>query len=81
MKKDQEHVKKVFEDMLNAADQQPLPAAILTACVVGAEFTGELDHRLCLGLRYGLFGTGAKDKSSLLNLVTEWGDICEALGR
>ena len=49
MKKDKEHTKKIFEDMLEVTDQQPLPASILTACVVGAELVYELDHRLCLG--------------------------------
>jgi len=76
----EEKVQRIFGWMLELTGNEQLPAAILTACVVGQDLLQDLDHKLCLGLRYGLYGIDANDRASILNISTDLIDGLESLG-
>lgn len=45
------------------------------------EIVGELDHRICLGIRMGLFGKDAGDNESILNGLNNISDSINDLNK
>ena len=65
------NVVNIFSEVMDKLEGKSLESAILTACIVTVENFERLDHKLCMGIRKGLFGADASNNDSLegLNLI------------
>jgi hypothetical protein len=72
----EKRVVEIFDNMLNATDENDLAAAVLTACVVFVAFLEEGDHMLCMGIRHGLFGADAHKDATILEPLSQLFDLC-----
>jgi hypothetical protein len=61
----------------------PIATALLTFCVVAKslikDFTDNLDRFICLGIRHGLFGIDALERTSINDIASRLEEIPEAL--
>jgi len=60
----EEDVRYVFS-LMRKETQNEVVAAILTFTAILYECSEELDHRICLGIRHGLFGSKTPNDTSI----------------
>jgi hypothetical protein len=77
-----EKVVSIFEAITKETSNNDVAAAILTFTAILYECSEELDHRICLGIRHGLFGSKTPNDTSIsLDIENIFNGLCEIADR